>query len=416
MLPAELWALKSLEKLKMSRCSCQTALPAGLCAITVLKGLNLSFCDGLTALPAELWSLMALEKLDLSRCAWLTALPAELFVLTVLKRLKLVFCYVLTALSAKLGALIALDNLDLQYCPVLHTPPPAVVRAGTASVKQFLCDLSKGSAMCHFAKVTLLGDQCAGKSSLVDSLVLSRPTTRAADDRTVGIDVCRWWLSGSKGFSKDELVVNIYDNVGQRVYRASQPVFMTDEALFLHVVKTDASEDEVIAAVLEWRQCRRQRPAPLWVSRGRAWTWCLVYSGRKSVHLCRQRALGSRVQSSLQPCKQNLRLPKQNMTPSAFANCMSRQVPAILNQLMEVLLSDAKCVKQCSRGSWRKSSDACGQWMGPCMRPRKCLKLMLIGVKRSSCVTRHTNTEMEALDGEKSRQAAAQIAEWLAAA
>ena len=44
---------------------------------------------------------------------------------------------------------------------------------------------------------------------------------------------------------------------------------------------------------------------------------------------------------------------------------MSRQVPAILNQLMEVLLSDAKCVKQCSRGSWTKSSDACGLWMGP---------------------------------------------------
>ena len=42
-------------------------------------------------------------------------------------------------------------------------------------MKQFLCDLSKGSALCHFAKVVLLGDQCASKSSLVDSLVLSRP-------------------------------------------------------------------------------------------------------------------------------------------------------------------------------------------------------------------------------------------------
>ena len=92
----------------------------------------------------------------------------------------------------EIGALTALQTLNLQICPALHTPPPHVVRLGLAAVQQFLRDLAKGFAASHLVKVVLLGDQRAGKSSLADSLVLGRPATRAADDRTVGVEVRRW--------------------------------------------------------------------------------------------------------------------------------------------------------------------------------------------------------------------------------
>ena len=113
--------------------------------------------------------------------------------------------------------------------------------------------------------MVLLGDQRAGKSSLADSLVRGRPATRPADDRTVGIEVCRWPLrvgparSGQRRTfpsdedeGEEELVAHIYDAAGHRVYRASHGAFMSPEALFLLVVRSDAPEGEACDTVLAW--------------------------------------------------------------------------------------------------------------------------------------------------------------------
>ena len=194
-----------------------------------------------------------LQRLDLSGCSGLRELPAGLGELTGLQTLNLSRCKGLRELPAGLGALTGLQTLDLRGCDTLHTPPPHVVRAGTAAVLQFLRDLAKGDVPCHLVKLVLLGDQCAGKSSLADSLVLGRPATRRDDDRTVGIDVRGWWLGGGS-----PVVVNIYDAAGQRVYRASHGLFMSEGALFLHVVRGDASEDAAVEALLEWVEAVQQ--------------------------------------------------------------------------------------------------------------------------------------------------------------
>ena len=140
-----------------------------------------------------------------------------------------------------------------------------MVAEGTGAVLAFLRDLGGGSAPCHLVKLVLLGEQRSGKSSLADSLVRRRPTTRPADDRTVGIDVRRWWLGEGRGKTtrqqddpNGELVANIFDAAGHRVYRASHGAFMSDDALFLHVVRSDKSEEEAAAAVLEWVEAVQQ--------------------------------------------------------------------------------------------------------------------------------------------------------------
>ena len=129
-------------------------------------------------------------------------MPAGLGALTGLQRLNLSGCSGLRALPAGLGALTGLWKLQELYlggCPALHTPPPRVVAVGTRAVLAFLRDLGDGSAPCHLVKLVLLGEQRAGKSSLADSLVRGRPATRFEDDRTVGIDVRRWWLGAGQG-------------------------------------------------------------------------------------------------------------------------------------------------------------------------------------------------------------------------
>jgi hypothetical protein len=302
-LPAELGALTRLRKLDLSECSGLTALPAELGALTRLRELDLSECSGLTALPAELGALTRLRELDLSECSGLTALPAGLGALTGLRKLDLSSCFGLPALPAELGALTGLRKLDLSECSgltalpaelgaltglrklhlgpwfltlALHTPPPRVVAAGTNEVLVFLRDLGGGSAPYHLVKLVLFGEQRAGKSSLADSLVSGRPATRPADDRTVGIEVRRWWLGAGQGkttrqqddpYEEDEdedededdeeLVVHIYDAAGHRVYRASYGAFMS--AAVLEWVEAVQQEAPGAVMGLDRRPC----PAPL---------------------------------------------------------------------------------------------------------------------------------------------------------
>jgi len=246
-LPASFGALTGLTTLDLSRCEALTALPVSFGAMTGLISLDLGGCKAFAALPESLGALMGLKTLDLSNCYALMALPASLGALTGLWRLNLSNCYALMALPASLGALTGLRLLELGGCHALHTPPLAIVEAGTRAVQQFLRDLAKGEAPSHLIKVVLLGNQRAGKSSLADSLVLGWPATRADNDRTVGIEVRRWRLGG-----QSPLVANIFDAAGQRVYRATHGFFMSPGALFLHVVRCDMPEDAAVAALLAW--------------------------------------------------------------------------------------------------------------------------------------------------------------------
>jgi hypothetical protein len=198
-------------------------------------------------------------------------LPAGLSALTNVQTLELSWCKTLTALPAGLTALTNLQHLNLDGCSALHTPPPHVVRAGFGAVLQFLRDLGKGDAASHLAKLVLLGDQTAGKSSLADSLALGRPAPRAARDRTVGIEVGRWRVGGGS-----PLVVNVYDAAGHHVYRATHGLFMSEGALFLHVVRSDAAEDEAAGALLEWAEAVQQE-AP-GAAMGVVWTHADCFS------------------------------------------------------------------------------------------------------------------------------------------
>jgi hypothetical protein len=268
-LPAGLGALTDLCELDLFGCSGLTALPAELGALTDLQSLVLSGCCGLTALPEELGAITGLRELYLRGCSRLTALPVGLGALTGLRELDLLSCSRLTALPAGLGALTGLRELDLRRCPALHTPPPRVVASGTRAVLAFLRDLGGGSAPCHLVKLVLLGEQRAGKSSLADSLVRGRPATRPADDRTVGIDVRRWWLGAGQGRTtrqqddpNEELVALIYDAAGHRVYRASHGAFVRPtRSSCTSCAATSQMRRRSRRCSSGWRRCSRRRLA-----------------------------------------------------------------------------------------------------------------------------------------------------------
>jgi hypothetical protein len=242
-LPVWLGDLVHLEVLRV-RCPQMRTLPAHISRLTSLRDINLSYCESLEELPAGISSLTSLQHMDLSGCISLKEVPAGISCLTRLEHIDLSGCFSLTGLPEGLSAL-----------PALHTP----VRAGLAAVLQFLRDLRKGFAPCHLVKVVLLGDQRAGKSSLADSLKSGKPALRKEDDRTVGIDLVRCRLDPAS-----EVVSYIYDAAGQHVYRATHPLFMSREALFLQVVRsvnadgTIVSEGKAAVAFLEWVEAVQQ--------------------------------------------------------------------------------------------------------------------------------------------------------------
>jgi Leucine-rich repeat (LRR) protein len=252
-LPAELGALKELQKINLSGCVSLKKPLAVLGGLTALQEIDLSGCTSLKELPAVLGALKELQTIYLRGCVSLEKLPAVLGGLTALRKINLSGCTSLKELPAELGALTQLQKIALGGCDALHTPPPHVVRQGPWAVLEFLQDLAKGNAPCHLIKVVLLGNQRAGKSSLADSLVLGRPVTRANNDRTVGIEVRRWPVG-----RESQVVVNIYDAAGQRVYRATHGLFMSAGALFLHVLRSDMPEDAGVETLLEWVEVVQQ--------------------------------------------------------------------------------------------------------------------------------------------------------------
>jgi len=256
-LPEELRGLTAMRELTVASRALKM-LPEWLGELHGLKvlrveGRNFDEQCPLQALPETLGSLTGLKSLYLQRCGALAALPASLGALTGLTTLDLQECMALTALPASLGELTGLTTLKLHACDALHTPPPSILRAGTGAVLQFLSDLAKGEAPSHLIKVVLLGDQRAGKSSLADSLVRGGPAMRADNDRTVGIEVRRWRLG-----EPSQVVANIYDVAGHRVYRATHGFFMSPSALFLHVVRCDLPEEKAVTVLLEWVEAVQQ--------------------------------------------------------------------------------------------------------------------------------------------------------------
>ena len=65
-LPAELGALKQLQKINLSGFESLEKLPAGIGGLTALLEIDLSECGSLKELPAEIGALKELQKINLS--------------------------------------------------------------------------------------------------------------------------------------------------------------------------------------------------------------------------------------------------------------------------------------------------------------------------------------------------------------
>ena len=243
------------------------ALPAGLGALTRLEKLDLWGCSGLTALPDEIGALTRLETLNLSCCSGLTALPDGI---RAPMRQDLECCSGLTALPAGLGALTR---------PSSSSSSSFTSSASSSSSARF-GPAPSGQRRTSMPTVRSSAGRVAGRPRTIESARLLLParwslssttltrwqgaaplrrSRRKASTATVparttrGGGVCR-----CRKAVQIQLVAHIHDAAGHCVYRASHGPFMSTEALFLHVVRSDAPEGKAAAAVLAWFEAVQQ--------------------------------------------------------------------------------------------------------------------------------------------------------------
>jgi Leucine-rich repeat (LRR) protein len=235
-LPESIGQLTNLTSLYLSH-NQLTALPEAIGQLTNLTSLYLR-SNQLKALPEALGQLINFTSLDL-RYNQLTALPEALGQLTNLTSLDL-RSNQLTALPEAIGQLINLESLGLNGNTLTQLPPEIVNKGGLVVRDYYRQRLEESTDYIYEAKLIIIGEGGAGKTSLANKLIDSKYKLKLEDSSTPeksteGIDVLRLDFLHTSGNS---FRINIWDFGGQAIYHATHQFFLTKRSLYLLVADT----------------------------------------------------------------------------------------------------------------------------------------------------------------------------------
>jgi internalin A len=243
-----------------------TELPEEIGQLTNLTSLNLNF-NQLTALPESIGQLTSLTSLTISD-NYLTESPESIGQLTKLTSLVLSGNQ-LTKLPDSIGQLANLISLYLSYNQLTELPesigklrklnilniggnlltqiPPEVVRKGGLSVCHYYRQrLEERTDYIYEAKLLVIGEGGAGKTSLANKLIdsnyqLKIEGSQTSERSTEGIDIfCYDFDHPSGNFFR----VNIWDFGGQEIYHSTHQFFLTKRSLYLLIADTRKNDTD----------------------------------------------------------------------------------------------------------------------------------------------------------------------------
>jgi len=119
-------------------------------------------------------------------------------------------------------------DFSIQENDTILVPPAEIVQRGKLAVRNVLEEYQAGIAYMYEAKLLILGEERAGKTSL--SLKLKQPDADISQLKsTDGIDVSDW------KFPRDgkEMKINIWDFAGQMIYSFTHRFFLTNRSLYV---------------------------------------------------------------------------------------------------------------------------------------------------------------------------------------
>ncbi len=214
MLPEWISRLKNLTSLWLPN-NQLSSLPAAMSQLNNLTHLSL-LGNQFTAIPECIYELDSLEQLILRNRSWST------------------YKNEINEISAKILKLERLQNLDLNENPIKN-PPLEVVAQGIDAIKNYFRQLeTEGKDYLYEAKLLIVGEGGAGKTSLAKKIE-NPDYVLQEEDSTKGIEVIRWDFQMENG---QPFRVNIWDFGGQEIYHSTHQFFLTKRSLYILVADT----------------------------------------------------------------------------------------------------------------------------------------------------------------------------------
>ena len=127
--------------------------------------------------------------------------------------------------------------------PLVH-PPIEIVEQGNQAVLDYFAVLEKGTAYLNEAKLIIVGEPAAGKTSLMECLW--NPAfcliPEADSQSTLGIEVREGWTFLHPEFKEVNFSANIWDFGGQHIQYMTHQFFLTPNAVYVLVAANDRDE------------------------------------------------------------------------------------------------------------------------------------------------------------------------------
>jgi internalin A len=212
-------------------------LPESIGQLVKLTHLSLSF-NQINVLPKWIGQLTQLTYLGLNSNQ-INVLPKWIGQLTSLTSLEL-WSNNLNALPESVGQLTNLDELIINENPLIQIPSEVVEKGGLAVRDYYRQRLEAKTDYIYEAKLLIVGEGGAGKTSLANKLIDSKyklkPENSDNPERsTEGIDVHHFDFPH---FSGKSFRINIWDFGGQEIYHATHQFFLTKRSLYILVADT----------------------------------------------------------------------------------------------------------------------------------------------------------------------------------
>ena len=230
-LPESIGNLSNLTRLALNN-NQFTDFPKSITKIFTLKELDFA-SNQFNKIPDFIDNLSNLTTLDLNSNQ-LSYLPESIGNISCLSWLYLNNNR-LVNLPESISQLSKLTKLHISFNP-LSTPPIEVAERGLQAIKKYFRQLKKeGKDYIYEAKLLIVGEAGAGKTTLAKKIQNLQYQLRENQASTEGIDVIKWSFPLD---NEREFKVNIWDFGGQEIYHATHQFFLTKRSLYTLVADT----------------------------------------------------------------------------------------------------------------------------------------------------------------------------------